>query len=56
MHYANLRATAAFCLINIDFCAENNNLVQQELIFYLTDASLQISLFLENRARESFMI
>lgn len=56
MHYANLHTTAAFCLINIDFCAKNNNLVQQELIFWLTDASLQTSLSLENRARENFMI
>lgn len=56
MHYANLCAAAAFCLINIDFCAKNNNLVQQELIFCLTDASLQTSLSLENGAQESFMI
>lgn len=56
MHYANLRTTAAFCLINIDFCAKNNNLVQQELIFWLTDASLQTSLSLANRAQENFMI
>jgi len=56
MHYANLHTTAAFCLINIDFCAKNNNLVQQELIFCLTDASSQASLSLANRAQESSMI
>lgn len=56
MHYANLYTTAAFCLINIDFCAKTNNLVQQELIFCSTDASLQTSLSLENRAQESFVI